>query len=155
MVGLVCFSWFGLVFWNRMTNLASVQNYSLFTYLELVEKFVVGGDRGSAGARISRPIIVIRLESKLINKIKATGSGALFLVFIQYFSPLWYSMVWFSWFGLVFWNRMINLASVQNCSLFRYLELVEKFVVGGNGGSAGARISRPIIVIRLESKLIN
>ena len=49
---------------------------------------------------------------------------------------------------------MINLASVQNYSLFQYLELVEKFVVGGNGGSAGARISRPIIVIRLESKLI-
>ena len=64
-----------------------------FPYLELVEKFVVGGDGGSAGARISRPIIVIRLESKLINKIKATGSGALFLVFIEYFCPFWYSMV--------------------------------------------------------------
>ena len=46
-----------------------------FQYLELIEKFVVGGNGGSAGARISRPIIVIRLESKLINKIKATGSG--------------------------------------------------------------------------------
>ena len=82
-----------------MINLASVQNYSLFQYLELVEKFVVGGNGGSAGARISRPIIVIRLESKLINKIKATGSGALFLVFIEYFSPFWYSMVWMVWFS--------------------------------------------------------
>ena len=79
-----------------MTHFASVKNYSLFVYLELVEKFVVGGNGGSAGARISRPVIVIRLESKLINKIKATGSGTLFLVFIQYFSALWYSMVWFS-----------------------------------------------------------
>ena len=31
----------------------TVRNYSLFPYLELVEKFVVGGDGGSAGARIS------------------------------------------------------------------------------------------------------
>ena len=60
-----------------------------------VENFVLGVNGGSAGARISRPIIVIRLESKLINKINATGSVALFLVIIQYFSPLWYSMVWF------------------------------------------------------------
>ena len=74
-------------------------NFSSLAGLEVSEKFVVGGDGGSAGARISRPIIVIRLESKLINKIKATGSGALFLVFIEYFSPFWYSMVWMVWFS--------------------------------------------------------
>ena len=81
-----------------------------FPYLGLVDKFVVGGDGGSAGARISRPIIVIRLESKLINKIKAT-----FFFLNNILVP--FGTVWFGWFGfhdlvwffaLVFWNRMRN-----------------------------------------------
>ena len=58
--------------------------YQPFSIPRTGEKVPGGEIGGAAGARISRPIIVIRLESKLINKIKATGSGALFLVFIEY-----------------------------------------------------------------------
>ena len=63
---------------------------------------VCGGvNGGSAGARISRPIIVIRLESKLINKTK--------VILLEFVWPLlnipnyvfWFGLVFMAWFGLV------------------------------------------------------
>ena len=51
--------------------------YQLFSISRTSEKVPGGEIGGAAGARISRPIIVIRLESKLINKIKALPLGTL------------------------------------------------------------------------------
>ena len=56
---------------------------------------------GAAGARISRPIIVIRLESKLINKTK--------VILLEFVWPLlnipyyifWVGLVYMAWFSLV------------------------------------------------------
>ena len=66
-------------------------NFSFFTKFQPFsiprtgEKVPGGETGGAAGARISRPILVIRLESKLINKIKALPLGALFFICILNF----------------------------------------------------------------------
>ena len=67
----------------------------------------------------------------------------------------WFGIHGLVWFGLVVLNfekwQFLNIKQRLGLSLLKG----PKVCGGVNGGSAGARISRPIIVIRLESKLIN
>ena len=103
--GLVWYSWLGLAWFGcfnfekrQFLNISQRLGFSL-----LKGPKVCGGvNGGSAGARISRPIIVIRLESKLINKTK--------VILLEFVWPLLnmpnyvFGLVWYSWLGLVWFG---------------------------------------------------
>ena len=65
----------------------------------------------------------------------------------------WFGLVFRIWFGFLEWfDKLSFFTKFQPFSIPR---TGEKVPGGEIGGAAGARISRPIIVISLESKLLN
>ena len=74
MFGFVWLNWYGLVWSQKILGnerLNCVLSFSLLQARDWTKKVPGGGNGGAAGARISSLTLVISLESKLINKIKA------------------------------------------------------------------------------------